>query len=139
MGRYASEDIKLHDGIVVPRGEILNVVNTRVWDANVYTKPFEWNPYRFQKLRASGDHTAHLVSPSPDHMGFGLGKHSCPGRFFAATKIKIIMCHILLKYDIKLVDMAESKVVNSGNFLFADSSQRISIKRRQDDHASIWQ
>ena len=33
---------------------------------------------------------------------FGLGKHACPGRFFAAQEIKIILSYLLLNYDIKL-------------------------------------
>jgi cytochrome P450 len=43
----------------------------------------------------------HFVSTSPEHMAFGFGKHSCPGRFFAAIEVKIALCHILLKYDFK--------------------------------------
>ncbi|KAI1366518.1 cytochrome P450 [Xylaria arbuscula] len=35
---------------------------------------------------------------------FGLGKHACPGRFFAAQEIKIILSYLLLHYDIKLRD-----------------------------------
>lgn len=37
-------------------------------------------------------------------MGFGFGRHSCPGRFFAANEVKIALCHILLKYDFKLAE-----------------------------------
>ncbi|CEJ58143.1 hypothetical protein PMG11_06813 [Penicillium brasilianum] len=137
MGRYVTEQITLHDGTVIPKGETINVVNTRVWDSAVYENPLEWDPYRFLRRRDSGDHAAHLVSPTPDHMGFGLGKHSCPGRFFAATKIKILLCHILLKYDVKISDEASSKVVSSGNFLFPDATLRISVRRRQEN-LSIW-
>ncbi|KAI1150916.1 cytochrome P450 [Nemania diffusa] len=35
---------------------------------------------------------------------FGLGKHACPGRFFAAQEIKVILCHLLLHYEVKLRD-----------------------------------
>ncbi|KAL3436173.1 cytochrome P450 [Aspergillus tetrazonus] len=137
MGRYVTEQITLHDGTVIPKGETINVVNTRVWDPAVYPNPLEWDPYRFVRRRDSGDHAAHLVSPTTDHMGFGLGKHSCPGRFFAATKIKIILCHILLKYDVKISDEASSTVISSGNFLFPDATLRISVRRRQDN-LTIW-
>ncbi|OTA91943.1 hypothetical protein M434DRAFT_75356 [Hypoxylon sp. CO27-5] len=37
-------------------------------------------------------------------MNFGLGKHACPGRFFAGCEIKMILAHLLLNYDIKLRD-----------------------------------
>ncbi|KAI8623802.1 cytochrome P450 [Xylariaceae sp. FL1651] len=35
---------------------------------------------------------------------FGLGKHACPGRFFAGQEIKLILAHLLLNYEIKLRD-----------------------------------
>ncbi|KAI0194619.1 cytochrome P450 [Astrocystis sublimbata] len=38
------------------------------------------------------------------NQNFGLGKHACPGRFFAAQEIKIILAHLLLNYEIKLRD-----------------------------------
>jgi cytochrome P450 len=37
-----------------------------------------------------------------ENMGFGYGRHACPGRFFAATEIKLIVARILLDYDFKL-------------------------------------
>ncbi|KAI1806390.1 ent-kaurene oxidase [Daldinia bambusicola] len=37
-------------------------------------------------------------------MNFGLGKHACPGRFFAGCEIKMVLAYLLLRYDIKLRD-----------------------------------
>ncbi|KAI1462407.1 ent-kaurene oxidase [Annulohypoxylon moriforme] len=37
-------------------------------------------------------------------MNFGLGKHACPGRFFAGCEIKMVLAYLLLNYDIKLRD-----------------------------------
>ncbi|KAI0135259.1 ent-kaurene oxidase [Daldinia grandis] len=37
-------------------------------------------------------------------MNFGLGKHACPGRFFASCEIKMVLAYLLLNYDIKLRD-----------------------------------
>lgn len=34
-------------------------------------------------------------------MPFGYGKHACPGRFFAANEIKVIVINLLRKYDIE--------------------------------------
>ncbi len=33
---------------------------------------------------------------------FGLGRHACPGRFFAAAETKLILAYLLLRYDIRL-------------------------------------
>jgi hypothetical protein len=32
---------------------------------------------------------------------FGLGRHACPGRFFASQEIKLILAYLLLNYEIK--------------------------------------
>ena len=32
-------------------------------------------------------------------LAFGHGKFSCPGRFFAAGQIKLILCVLIMKYD----------------------------------------
>ncbi len=42
------------------------------------------------------------VSTGVDSMHFGLGKYACPGRFFAAAQLKLIMAYLLLRYDMKL-------------------------------------
>ncbi|KAI1172322.1 cytochrome P450 [Nemania sp. FL0916] len=43
---------------------------------------------------------------------FGLGKHACPGRFFAAQEIKLILSYLILNYEIKLrADEARPKPV----------------------------
>ncbi|KAJ7267265.1 hypothetical protein C8J57DRAFT_1510369 [Mycena rebaudengoi] len=45
---------------------------------------------------------------SNDYIVFGLGKHACPGRFFAALKIKATLSEILLNYDIAFPDGAST-------------------------------
>lgn len=42
------------------------------------------------------------MTVTKENMGFGYGRHACPGRFFAATEIKLIVARILLDYDLKL-------------------------------------
>lgn len=45
-----------------------------------------------------------FTAVSPEHMAWGYGKHSCPGRFFAAAVAKMLLTHILFKYDFKLAE-----------------------------------
>ncbi len=40
-------------------------------------------------------------------MPFGFGRHACPGRFFAANEIKLVLAQLLLNYDMKLPEGAE--------------------------------
>ncbi|KAJ7213645.1 hypothetical protein B0H12DRAFT_1033006, partial [Mycena haematopus] len=40
--------------------------------------------------------------PDATFLSFGLGKHACPGRFFAVTELKLMLACIYQNYDIKL-------------------------------------
>lgn len=46
----------------------------------------------------------HFVNVNDQNLGFGYGRHACPGRFFANNEIKLILAKLLLEYDIKMVD-----------------------------------
>lgn len=136
MRRLASADIQLSDGTLLPKGTSLLVSGERMRDPDVYPDPETFEPYRFLKLREIPGHetSAQLVSPSPEHMGFGYGNHACPGRFFAVNEVKISLCHILLKYDIKLAPgSARPTVMRTGVLWDADPVARIAIRRRQEE------
>ena len=34
-------------------------------------------------------------------LGFGFGRHACPGRFFALNEMKVFIAHMLLNYDVE--------------------------------------
>ncbi|KAJ5948643.1 hypothetical protein N7454_001950 [Penicillium verhagenii] len=137
MARVVREDVVLSDGTLLPKGDKMLVSCDRMWDENIYPDPLKFDPYRFAKLRqtdnAKDEAAAQLVSPSPEHMGFGFGQHACPGRFFVANEIKISLCHILLKYDLKLAEGCEPKVQSFGMRRAADPTAKISIRRRQEE------
>ncbi|KUI67166.1 Ent-kaurene oxidase [Cytospora mali] len=42
-----------------------------------------------------------MVTTSVEHYGFGHGRHACPGRFFVAHELKMLISYLLLNYDIK--------------------------------------
>ncbi|KAJ5223938.1 hypothetical protein N7468_008480 [Penicillium chermesinum] len=137
MARVARRDVVLHDGKVIPKGDRILVSCDRMWNEDIYPDPLTFDPYRFARMRniedPKNEAAAQLVSPSPDHMGFGFGQHACPGRFFVANEIKIALCHILLKYDIKLAAGCEPKVRKFGMRLAADPTASVSIRRRREE------
>ncbi|KAG4271066.1 hypothetical protein FPRO04_11294 [Fusarium proliferatum] len=133
MRRYVTEDITLSSGLILKKGTRLNVDNRRLDDPKIYENPDVYNPYRFFDMRseAGKDHGAQLVSTGSNHMGFGHGQHSCPGRFFAANEIKVALCHILVKYDWKLCPDTETKPDTRGMIAKSSPVTDILIKRRQ--------
>lgn len=106
-----------------------------MWDPNVYPDPEVFDPYRFRKLRETPGHetSVQVVSPSPEHFGFGYGNHACPGRFFAVNEVKIALCDMLLKYEIRLPDGYTPTPVRSGISFYTDPRAKILVKRRQEE------
>jgi cytochrome P450 len=125
----------LNDGTEIAKGTALLIPNDWMRDSTFYENPETFDPYRFLKLRQvpGREHSAALVSVSPEHMGFGFGKHACPGRFFAANEIKIALCHILLKYDFKLADGTVPRIRRYGFVLQADPLAKLAVRRRREE------
>ncbi|OOF99136.1 hypothetical protein ASPCADRAFT_394435 [Aspergillus carbonarius ITEM 5010] len=134
MRRVATTNIHLSDGTIIPKGAMVAVSARRQRDPTIYKDPDRYNGYRFKHMGEipGQEHRSHLVSTSPEHLGFGHGLHACPGRFFAANEIKILLCHFLLKYDFKLAKGCEPQPRNSGFHINADPSARIMLRRRRD-------
>ena len=134
MRRVAEENIQLHDGTQIPRGASIMVSQDQLWDNSMYPNSETFDGYRFLKMRQVPGHesSAQLVATSPQHLGFGHGKHACPGRFFAANEVKIALSHMLLKYDFKLVD-GSPPAVKMGLSLGTNPRGKIAIRRRQEE------
>lgn len=137
MRRFATTDIKLSDGTVLPKNSLTLVSAQNHWHPDSYEKPNTFDGYRFYNMRQQPgmQNKAHLVSVSPDHMGFGYGLHACPGRFFASEEIKLAMCHILLKYDFKPVPGSNMKPRQNGLSMNASPTARLAVRRRREEIA----
>lgn len=101
-----------------------------------YPNPDKFDGYRFLRMREAGnnEHIAQLASVSPEHLGFGLGAHACPGRFFGASTTKLVMAHFLLKYEFKLPndDMTAVDPMRFGFSTLVNPRAKILIRRRTD-------
>ncbi|KIL61367.1 hypothetical protein M378DRAFT_82564 [Amanita muscaria Koide BX008] len=43
-----------------------------------------------------------VISLDLNYILFGHGRHACPGRFFAANELKVMLAHVLLNYDVQV-------------------------------------
>lgn len=98
--RYkGKEPFTLSNGAVIKPGERA-IINT--WMNHVSsgtpasaTHDYEgWDPYRFVEK----DKQATKISE--DYLFFGLGKHACPGRFFAVQEVKVLVSALLREYKL---------------------------------------
>lgn len=100
MNRAVIKDVSLSDGTLLPKGSTV-IVASNYMDPDIYENLDKFDAARFLDLRQqTGQENAwQFVSPTPAHLLFGFGRHSCPGRFFTANEIKILLSHLLLLYD----------------------------------------
>ncbi|KAL2009416.1 hypothetical protein VTN00DRAFT_5223 [Thermoascus crustaceus] len=135
LERKATRDVRLPNGMTIPRGTDVAIDASIMWDPAVYPDALTHDGYRFLRLRQDGGKTASaaaLVSTSPEHAAFGMGKHICPGRFFAANEVKIALARILLDYDVRIAKDCNPKIVEIGFEMLSDPSAKLEVRRRVD-------
>lgn len=111
----------LSNGQVIPSGTMIEVPAVAVnSDPEVFPGPLEFDPLRFYRLRQSaraqgsveGAALNQFVSVSQNSLTFGYGRHACPGRFFAANEIKMILANVLLEYDVRMPEGTTGRYPN---------------------------
>ncbi|KAL4819696.1 cytochrome P450 [Aspergillus spinulosporus] len=143
LSRIAREPIVLNDGTRIPKGAQVRLTTDNMWNSSVYPDAAKFDGYQFVKLReqekdavtgtVGGGGGLSFVSVSVNHMGFGYGKHVCPGRFLAGAETKIALCHILLKYDFDLVDRALAGAQTDGMMIWRDKRAMLKVRRREEE------
>ncbi|RSM08172.1 hypothetical protein CEP52_004805 [Fusarium oligoseptatum] len=88
-------------------------------DEDIYEGAMRYDPWRYSRVREAWEAKSEgerkdeegvkarglgMVTTSDAHLAFGHGRHACPGRFFVAHELKLIMAALLLNYDIKMID-----------------------------------
>lgn len=91
-------------------------------DPELIANPEQFDPLRSYRLReaeelkgiekASVGSANQMVTVSPSALTFGYGRHACPGRFFAANEIKMIIGRAILDYDFKNADGVTERYPN---------------------------
>ncbi|KAJ5449569.1 cytochrome P450 monooxygenase [Penicillium daleae] len=131
LRRMARETVRLSDGTRIPKGSSIGFSADLMRDASNYANPNQFHAHRFLQLRDTPGYThkSLLATPSVSHIGFGCGLQSCPGRFFAAGLMKILLTHIVMKYDIR-ASVDEVKLVTDGFRVKVDPEATLSVRRR---------
>jgi cytochrome P450 len=92
-------------------------------DPDFYLSPNEFNAFRFSEameqqsqsetesdpqpgnsFKQSAQASLSLVTLTDNFLPFGAGRHACPGRFFAANELKLLIAHLVDNYDIEKLE-----------------------------------
>lgn len=132
MRSIALQDVDLKNGIKIPKDTAVIVSAHSMRDPSLHTDPNVFNGYRFLNPENNPE-SRHFTSVSVDHMGFGFGKHACPGRYFTHLEAKILIAHLLLKYDFKFAPGYQHEIRRSGFDQVVDPSAKLVVRRRAEE------
>lgn len=106
------------DGVVTPDGVHVKAGNrvctpsyVMMQDDAVYSSASEFHPFRFvREEQKKEDGTPpklplSFATTSNQYLHFGHGKYACPGRFFAANELKLLLAFMILNYDFEMQDV----------------------------------
>ncbi|KAL0936746.1 ent-kaurene oxidase [Colletotrichum truncatum] len=148
--RKVMKTFTLPNGQLVPAGTIIEVPSHAInYDETIYAEPEKFDALRFYNIRkqkeaalsmtmSANDATTEaaannqFTSVSETSLAFGYGRNACPGRFFAANEIKMILATTILNYDLKMPDGCTARYDNLtvGSQLVPDPSKSIMMKLR---------
>ncbi|CAK7205839.1 hypothetical protein SEUCBS139899_008618 [Sporothrix eucalyptigena] len=147
------------EGWHVPYGGLLmlDLAGTH-HDPDLYAKPDQYDAFRYARQREAYEAAAAaaaapdgtetnkapeqiaaeamrglklgMVTTSDSHMAFGHGRHACPGRFFVAHELKMILAHFLTNYDIKPLE-SKPKSLWIGQTIIPPLDVKVEVRRRK--------
>ncbi|KAF4633233.1 hypothetical protein G7Y89_g4886 [Cudoniella acicularis] len=100
----------------LPQGSMLAIpIEPIHQDNDIYPDAKKFNAFRFAQpggvtdILSSANFADEAAQQAPKStvtldnafLGFGFGKHACPGRFFALNELKVFMALLLLNYDVQ--------------------------------------
>jgi cytochrome P450 len=105
----------------IPKGTMIAVPMEPIhYDENIYPQARSFNAFRFadannvtnivdnfaakedpEKNTAPENKAKSTATLDDAFLGFGFGRHACPGRFFALNEMKVFFAHMLLNYDVE--------------------------------------
>lgn len=64
---------------------------------------------------------------------FGYGLQACPGRWFAAIVLKLLLGLLVMQFDVKLMDKGEGRPKSEIDrfFIYPDSTKMVVLRKRE--------
>ena len=103
-------------------------------DPTIVPNPQIFDPLRSYRKRLESPEEANrhqFSTTTKNDLHFGHGKYACPGRFFAANEIKMILSRLLLKYEFEYpLDKGRPVNYTAHESVYPDLRARLVMKKR---------
>ncbi|KAJ7185259.1 cytochrome P450 [Mycena filopes] len=136
LARRVEADLMLPNGLVIPKSNYVGVSMDGVhFDEDIYPRAHEYDAFRFSRPREEAEFAdspyapEDLLTTSPHFLFFSHGMHACPGRFFAANNLKLILAHLLINYEIQPFSKRPENIP-VGDILAVPRTAEMFIRRR---------
>ncbi|KAJ8132514.1 hypothetical protein O1611_g1109 [Lasiodiplodia mahajangana] len=106
MSRFMERSYDMSDGTHLPRGTMIAMPTRAIQnDPAITENPDVFDGLRYYQLRQEPNmaNRYQFVSTGETQLHFGYGRAACPGRFLADLEVKMILVHLIMNYDFKLV------------------------------------
>ncbi|KAJ6058228.1 uncharacterized protein N7446_007811 [Penicillium canescens] len=131
--RIVMQEVTLSDGTALPKGTHISVPAAEVLQGKAFDSSFDGFRYSRRRQNSGEAHKYQFATTDKNSLHFGHGKYACPGRFFAAYEIKMIISHLLMDYDFRFPPgTSRPKVFSADEVLLPDPSTRVLMHRRTD-------
>ncbi|OJK01760.1 hypothetical protein ASPACDRAFT_4483, partial [Aspergillus aculeatus ATCC 16872] len=79
-----------------------------------YADPLTFDPFRFSDSEQNREKAVSIATTTDAFLVFGHGRHACPGRFFAAQTMKLMLAYLVRHYEVEPIDHGPEKEVQVG-------------------------
>lgn len=132
--RMVRAPLTLSNGVHLPAGTYLCAASDAIAKDPINTPDaHQFDGLRYYKKRQDPKemHRHQFATTDKNHLHFGHGKYACPGRFFASDELKLILGHLIMKYDMSFLPGQSRPVnLNADEFMYPDPTARLRIKER---------
>uniref|UniRef100_A0A0B7KJJ9 Cytochrome P450 n=2 Tax=Bionectria ochroleuca TaxID=29856 RepID=A0A0B7KJJ9_BIOOC len=121
--RKVMSTIKLSDGTILPAGSLIMMPGGPMsGDQEYYKNPGSFDGRRFcspaanlsdDTSKATGGMTQDYTGIEPGNLSWGNGRFTCPGRWYGAAMIKLILANVLIRYDISFPEGQTERPANT--------------------------
>lgn len=144
MMRKSLKAFTFSDGTVIPRGAL--IFTAAQTNPSIHPNPDLFDGFRFSNLEKEqkgndprplitanlgGSVRFKLVTTTPDYLVWGYGRHACSGRFFAALLLKLVLAHVVLRYDVKFENGGRPEDVIVGFNRLPNPHGKVLLRKRR--------